>query len=93
VCVAGAVGAALSSLSPTVHLVPRSLASPPPWPPRPRCGHFHRASPRSPLGSVGGADDSADFLNLRGGRFLGFLLSQLQNDSSYRPPNHVKDFR
>ena len=30
---------------------------------------------------------------LRAGKFLSFLMAQLQDDSSYQPPKHVKDFR
>ena len=59
----------------------------------------HLANPASPFASrLGDADAGSapegdvDFLNLRAGRFLSFLLSQLQNDSAYQPPKHVKDF-
>eukprot|EP00750_Incisomonas_marina_P027349 INCI6178.4.p1 GENE.INCI6178.4~~INCI6178.4.p1 ORF type:complete len:1357 (-),score=217.14 INCI6178.4:1524-5594(-) len=38
------------------------------------------------------AEDGADYLNLRAGKFLSFLMAQLQDDSSYQPPKHVKDF-
>ena len=59
----------------------------------------HLANPASPFASRLGATDTGsapegdvDFLNLRAGRFLSFLLGQLQNDSTYQPPKHVKDF-
>ena len=61
-----------------------------------QAGHPSRqlaTTPANALGSTSTADaDDADYLNLRAEKFLSFLLAQLQNDSSYQPPKHVKDF-